>query len=407
LVVLLTFAFTAYATSDILGSPTKVYELLQKAAAKHPVDGNAEGSYLTMRSKEGAIFFVINIVGNFGTVFMDNGYYNKAIAASPVHALPGYVAGGLSWFAIPWLAATTMGLAALALEGNPVFPTYPDRMSPEDVSAGLVLPASAVALLGKGGAAAALVLVFMAVTSAMSAELIAVSSLWTYDVYQTYMRPNASGRSLIYMSHVSVCVFALVMAAFSTGLYYIGISMGYLYLLMGVIISSAVLPAALTLLWTKQNWWAATFTPVLGLAVSLIAWLVTAKKEGGTLSVATTGANNPMLAGNVAALLSPCVFIPVLTYALGADNYNWETMKAIKRADDQDLADAAHLDLEMVPGGEEESNAEEEAEQAQLMRAAKIARWLTLILTVALLVLWPMPMYGSGYVFSKKFFTGW
>jgi hypothetical protein len=114
-----------------------------------------------------------------------------------------------------------------------------------------------------------------------------------------------------------------------------------------------------------------------------------------------------MLAGNVAALLSPCVFIPVLTYALGADNYNWETMKAIKRADDQDLADAAHLDLEMVPGGEEESNAEEEAEQAQLMRAAKIARWLTLILTVALLVLWPMPMYGSGYVFSKKFFTGW
>ena len=51
------------------------------------------------------------------------GYYNKAIAASPVHALPGYVMGGLSWFAIPWLAATTMGLSALALESNPVFPT--------------------------------------------------------------------------------------------------------------------------------------------------------------------------------------------------------------------------------------------------------------------------------------------
>ena len=53
----------------------------------------------------------------------DQGYYNKAIAASPVHALPGYVMGGLSWFAIPWLAATTMGLSALALESNPVFPT--------------------------------------------------------------------------------------------------------------------------------------------------------------------------------------------------------------------------------------------------------------------------------------------
>lgn len=62
-----------------------------------------------MRSRDGGIFFLINITGNFATVFLDNGYWNKAIAASPVHALPGYVAGGLAWFAIPWMAATTMG----------------------------------------------------------------------------------------------------------------------------------------------------------------------------------------------------------------------------------------------------------------------------------------------------------
>jgi Na+/proline symporter len=163
--------------------------------------------------------------------------------------------GGLSWFAIPWLAATTLGLAALALESNPVFPYYPNRMDPADVSAGLVLPTAAVAMLGKGGAAATLLLVFMAVTSAMSAELIAVSSIFTYDLYQTYINPRATGKQLIYMSHVMVVGFAFAMAAWSTGLYYIGISMGYLYLLMGVIISSAVLPATLTLMWSKQNWW--------------------------------------------------------------------------------------------------------------------------------------------------------
>ena len=130
----------AYTTSAELGSPSKVYDLLTTAAKDHPVAGNAHGSYLTMRSQEGAIFFVINLVGNFGTVFMDNGYYNKAIAASPVHALPGYIMGGLSWFAIPWLAATTMGLSALALESNPAFPTFPSRMPDDDVTAGLVLP---------------------------------------------------------------------------------------------------------------------------------------------------------------------------------------------------------------------------------------------------------------------------
>lgn len=144
------------------------------------------------------------------------------------------------------------------------------------------------------------------------------------------------------------------MAAFSTGLYYAGISMGkqyselimnetnhvllkgFLYLMMGVIISSAVLPATLTLMWSKQNKWAAMLSPPLGLTCSLIAWLVTAQQESGILNVDTLGANYPMLgklapphyrhpamltvhaAGNVVALISPCIFIPVLTYALGA-----------------------------------------------------------------------------------------
>ncbi|CAI6339750.1 unnamed protein product [Periconia digitata] len=408
LVILLLFAFTTYATNANLGSPGKVWELLQEAAKRHPVEGNAGGSYLTMRSKEGAIFFVINIVGNFGTVFCDNGYYNKAIAASPVDALPGYIMGGLSWFAIPWLAATTMGLAAVALENNPVFPTYPARMASADVTAGLVLPTAAVALLGSGGAVATLLLVFMAVTSAMSAELIAVSSIFTYDFYQTYINPQATGKQLIGMSHVMVVGFAIAMAAWSTALHYIGISMGYLYLLMGVIISSAVLPATLTLMWSKQNWWAATLTPPLGFCCSLIAWLVTAKKQYGELTVDSTGANNPMLAGNVVALLSPLVFVPVLTYALGPQNYDWVSMKAIRKGDDHDLAAAANLDLELVPGeARTHSMAEEEAEQAKLLKASRIARWMTVFMTLAFLVLWPMPMYGSGYIFSKKFFTGW
>lgn len=73
LIIIFVFAFSAYATNSDLGSPSKVYDLLVQAAKDHPVDGNAGGSYLTMQSKEGAVFFIINIVGNFGTVFLDNG----------------------------------------------------------------------------------------------------------------------------------------------------------------------------------------------------------------------------------------------------------------------------------------------------------------------------------------------
>ena len=110
---------------------------------------------------------------------------------------------------------------------------------------------------------------------------------------------------LINMAHSFVVIYAVLLAAFSTGLYCkylnkdvgveltrldIGISMGYLYLMMGVIISSGVLPATLALMWRQQNLAAASLSPVLGLICSLIAWLVTAKKEGGDLSVASTGA---------------------------------------------------------------------------------------------------------------------
>lgn len=382
LIIIITFALTAYATSDVLGSPSAVYDLLVEAAKAHPVEGNHEGSYLTMRSQGGVTFFIINIVGNFGTVFLDNGYYNKAIAAHPVHALPGYIIGGLAWFAIPWLTATTLGLSALALESNPRFPTYPNRMSEADVSAGLALPYAAVALLGKGGAIATLLMIFLAVTSSFNSELVATSSIFTYDIYRTYFRPNASGKSLIWMSHACMVVYALIICCISVGLYYNGISMGYLYLLMGVLISAAVLPATLTLIWRGQNKWAATLSPILGASCAIIAWLVTASKTCGKLDVTCTGSNDPMLAGNITALLSPVLFIPLFCLIFGFDKYDWQSMMDIRQADDHDVVKDSVVDEEAQRQNETAQRADFEEEQRNLDRAFKIASSITAILYV-------------------------
>ncbi|EFQ32905.1 sodium symporter family protein [Colletotrichum graminicola] len=384
LVIIFVFAFTVYSTNELLGSPGRVWEILTELAAKRPLSGNSGGSYLTMRSQGGAI------------------------AASPIDALPGYVMGGISWFAVPWLTATTMGLAGLALETYDVWPTYPNRFSPADVDAGLVLPTAAVALLGKGGAVATLILAFMAIMSTYSSELIAVSSICTYDIYKTYFNPSATGKQLMRINYIGMGIFALFMAGFATGLNYVGISMGYLYLMMGVIISSAVLPATLTLLWSGQSWAAATFSPIIGFVLSMTAWLVTTKIMYGELSVTNTGANGPMLAGNLTSLLSPLLFIPLLTFIppFKPQKYDWQSMLNIRQSDDRDFADGASMDIETAPtvqiqalGGPDE--------KAKLDKAAKTARWLTVGVTLVLLILWPMPLYGSGYVFGKSFFTGW
>lgn len=440
--IIMTFAFTVYATSDYLGSPSAVYDLLREAAINHPVEGNAGGEYLTFRSRPGGIFFVINLVGNFGTVFLDAGYWNKAISSSPAAALPGYVLGGLSWIAIPNLISVAMGLACIALESNPSFPTYPERLTSEQVSAGLVLPAAAVTLLGKGGAVATLLMVFMAVTSAMSAELIAVSSIFTYDIYRTYIKPTASGKELIFSSHASCIVFGLAMSAFSVGLYYAGVSMGYLYELMGIIISSAVLPCALSLFWDAQNLVAVVASPILGTGLAIMSWLVCTKSLYGEITVSNTFADDPMLTGNVVALLSPLVFIPIFTYVFKPQNFDWEILKSITRADEtEELLEAEKLGSEKleitedtdsalliegkkltdtekivpiksiitiaeeVPQDELERQAEEEAEY--LRKCSKIAIILACFFGLAFMIVWPMPMYGSGYIFSKPFFTGW
>ena len=41
-----------------------------------------------------------------------------------------------------------------------------------------------------------MIVVFMAVTSSGSAELVAVSSLVSYDVYRTYINPKATGKQV-------------------------------------------------------------------------------------------------------------------------------------------------------------------------------------------------------------------
>lgn len=45
--IILAFGFSAFAINEYLGSPSKVYDLLQVAATNYPITGNAAGSYTT------------------------------------------------------------------------------------------------------------------------------------------------------------------------------------------------------------------------------------------------------------------------------------------------------------------------------------------------------------------------
>lgn len=63
------------------------------------------------------------------------------------------------------------------------------------------------------------------------------------------------------------------MGAIATAFNYIGVSMGYLYELMGCIIGSAVVPIALCITWRKCNGTGACVGAVLGFCAGVAGWL--------------------------------------------------------------------------------------------------------------------------------------
>lgn len=101
---------------------------------------------------------------------------------------------------------------------------------------------------------------------------------------------------------------------------------------------------------------------------------------------------------------------PLLTY-IKPDNYDWELLKDIKKSDDADKGDSGAIEhdqhvLETETG--HTSAEHDDAAQDQHLRKARnyalIASW---VMTLAYLILWPIPMYGTNYVFSRGFFKGW
>ena len=131
-----------------------------------------------------------------------------------------------------------MGLGALALEQTPAFPTYPRRMTAAEVSSGLVLPYTSQALAGKGGAGAVLVIIFMACTSITSAQLIAMSSIYAFDVYKTYINPKATNAQIITQSHVGVVGAWLVVSSLATAFHRGGVDLNWLLYMLGRILMS-------------------------------------------------------------------------------------------------------------------------------------------------------------------------
>lgn len=434
IIFIIVFIFKVYTSGDKIGSPAKMYELLQKLP---PLENNYHGSYLTFRSYQGAIFSVQSIITGFGLVCCDQAYWSRAIASEPKKTSLAYFFAAGAWFVIPFAMGASLGLAGRALSNYSDFPA----LLSSEVSAGLVSVASATYLMGKTGAAMILVMVFLSVTSSFSGELIAVSTLLSYDVYKKYIKPTASPQEVVFIAKISVFIWAIFAGGLSCIFYGAAkISMGWLFNFLGVSTASGVVPIILTFTWKDLNKWGAVGGSVGGMILALIVWLVFCKYHLGEINVTNLSSQWVSFAGNVAALVLGGI-ISVTISLIWPANFDWDDTRnrTILLENDTNISvdfqeagfTKKELDKEILHNrplrqdslrdtknlsatesiqildGEYGSDGESTSEihHNYLERQFKKYTILVLIVTLVVAIVIPVALGASPYVFSEKFFT--
>ena len=99
-IAIFVFGFLMYATSEKVGSISEFYDLLQQASKTMPISGNTDKSYLAFRSVDGLVFAMDLFFSGFCTVWLDQAYWQRAIASKPQTSVKAFLLGGIAWFSV-------------------------------------------------------------------------------------------------------------------------------------------------------------------------------------------------------------------------------------------------------------------------------------------------------------------
>jgi hypothetical protein len=112
-----------------------------------------------------------------------------------------------------------------------------------------------------------------------------------------------------------------------------------------------------------------------------------------------------MLCGNVIALLLPVPVAWIITMLTGPDDYDFnlfkQEIKTVGETDDE-LVKTADGEVAVTKKSDIPEMEEEELEDAS--RFALMSSWIG---TIIMIVIWPLPLFFSNYVFDLDFFRGW
>merc|ERR1719421_2165764 len=220
-------------------------------------------------------------------------------------------------------------------------------------------------------------------------------SIFVSDLYSAVNKAvssnNIEGAILLRVSKFFTGLFAVFMGFLAVFLLSIGLSLGHVYMSMGCIVGSAVGPAALTILMETANSKAISAGAVGGFILAMVGWTVQAGTEFGTVEYDTLMSDWPWVVGNLCGILGGTAIAWLGSVIAPDKSFTWSM-----------LNDRIALVDDVEPP--KDSVAETDA---KLVVQVKIAVWASIILTVILLVLWPIPMHVSTGVLGEGSFGAW
>merc|ERR1719409_2585214 len=214
------------------------------------------------------------------------------------------------------------------------------------------------------------------------------------DLYSALNRAvssnNIEGDILLRISKFFTGIFAVFMGFLAVLLQALGLNLGWVYMSMGVVIGSAVGPASLTILMERANGKYIGLGAVGGFVLGISSWAIKASVDEGEVTIGTLGMDWPWVVGNVVAILGGGLIAFVGSLVDPDKEFRWAM-----------LNDRIALVDDVEPPKDEQETDEKLQFQVKL---AWVAAW---VLTIILLVLWPLPMhYGTG-VFGEGSFSAW
>jgi len=209
-----------------------------------------------------------------------------------------------------------------------------------------------------------------------------------YDIYKTYINPQADGPKILFVSKVVIVVFGACMGVLSVALHYMGLNLGWVYMFMGTAIGSAVVPLWNLLMWKDANATGAVVAAWGGQLLAVCTWLIVTSAQSGEITVDTLGKLEPNLAGNIVAIVSSGLIHVAFSLAK-PQNYDFKSMGEIQMLEN-----------------DQSGLAEEDFSEAFLAEAKSwIQKWGWAFTTV-MVIAWPLLSLPAG-VFSRDYWSMW